>query len=132
MEKTNAQVGDAGMGGLEQTVAHVLDIADLPHRGLSHRFEGVHFGDTEVSFFLVDAPPGRGAKLHVHPYPEVFVTLEGEATFTAGDDTIEVTSDQVVVVPAGMPHKFVNTGTGRLRQIDIHVSSRIIQTDLEE
>lgn len=132
MAKVNAQTGDGSVDAIDQATAHVIDIADLPHRGLSHRFEGIHYGNTDVSFFLVDAPPGRGARLHVHPYPEVFVTLEGEATFTAGDDIIEVTSDQVVVVPAGMPHKFVNTGSGRLRQIDIHVSSQIIQTDLEE
>jgi mannose-6-phosphate isomerase-like protein (cupin superfamily) len=29
----------------------------------------------------------------------------------------------VVVVPAGEPHGFTNTGDGVLRQIDIHVSN---------
>lgn len=111
---------------------HIFDIDELPHRGLSHRFEGYLFGETDVSFFLVNAEPGQGAVLHVHPYTEVFVTLEGTATFTVGDDEVEVTSDQVVVVPAGVPHKFVNSGTGKLRQIDIHVSDRIIQTNLPE
>lgn len=109
----------------------MLRFDDLPHSGLSHKFEGYQFGDTDVSFFLVNADPGKGAVLHVHPYTEVFVTLEGEATFTVGDETVEVQQDQVVVVPAGVPHKFVNTGSGPLRQIDIHVSSRIIQTNLE-
>jgi quercetin dioxygenase-like cupin family protein len=41
--------------------------------------------------------------LHTHPYEEVFVTLEGEATFTVGDDTIEVSAGQIVVAPAGVP-----------------------------
>ena len=35
---------------------------------------------------------------------------EGSATFTAGDDVIEATGGQVVVVPAGVAHKFVNSG----------------------
>ena len=69
---------------------------------------------------MVDAPPGGGPKLHRHPYEEVFVVQEGTATFTAGEEVIEARGGQVVMVPAGVPHKFVNTGAGRLRQIDIH------------
>jgi mannose-6-phosphate isomerase-like protein (cupin superfamily) len=60
------------------------------------------------------------------------VTLEGEATFTVGDDTIEVGAGQIVVAPAGMPHKFVNSGPGPLRQVDIHPSGRIRQVDIPE
>ena len=62
---------------------------------------------------FVDAPPGGGSRLHRHPYEEVFVVQEGSATFTAGDDVIEATGGQVVVVPAGVAHKFVNSGAGR-------------------
>jgi mannose-6-phosphate isomerase-like protein (cupin superfamily) len=29
-------------------------------------------------------------------------------------------------VPAGQPHRFVNSGSGRLRQIDIHLNSRYV------
>jgi Cupin domain len=59
---------------------------------------------------VVDAPPAGGPRLHKHPYVEVFVVREGSATFTAGDDVIEATGGQVVVVPAGVAHKFVNSG----------------------
>jgi mannose-6-phosphate isomerase-like protein (cupin superfamily) len=38
------------------------------------------------------------------------VVQEGSATFTAGDEIVEAHGGQVVVVPAGVPHKFVNTG----------------------
>jgi quercetin dioxygenase-like cupin family protein len=34
---------------------------------------------------------------------------EGSATFTAGEDVIEARGGQVVVVPAGVAHKFVNS-----------------------
>ena len=57
---------------------------------------------------------------------------EGSATFTAGKDVIEVNCGQVVVVPAGVPHKFVNSGTGRLRQVDIHASGRFVTEWLED
>ncbi|HJQ30299.1 MAG TPA: cupin domain-containing protein [Rubrobacter sp.] len=86
----------------------------------------------KVSFFLVDSPPGRGARLHKHPYEEVFVVQEGEAVFTVGDEVIEASGGQIVVAPAGVPHKFVNSGSGPLRQVDIHPSERIRQVDLPE
>jgi mannose-6-phosphate isomerase-like protein (cupin superfamily) len=60
------------------------------------------------------------------------VTLEGEATVTVGDATIEVSAGQVVVAPAGVPHKFVNSGSGLLRQVDIHPSGRIRQVNIPE
>jgi mannose-6-phosphate isomerase-like protein (cupin superfamily) len=113
-------------------MTHIIDIADLAHGETAYEFEGHHYGDTGVSFIVVDAPPGRGPKLHRHPYEEVFVVQEGSATFTAGDDVIQASGGQVVVVPAGVPHKFVNSGTGRLRQIDIHASERFITEWLED
>jgi mannose-6-phosphate isomerase-like protein (cupin superfamily) len=57
---------------------------------------------------------------------------EGSATFTAGNEVVEVSGGQVVVVPAGVPHKFVNSGTGPLRQVDIHASERFITEWLED
>jgi hypothetical protein len=45
---------------------------------------------------------------------------------------IEAEGDQIVVVPAGVPHKFVNSGTGQLRQVDIHPSGRFITVWLED
>jgi mannose-6-phosphate isomerase-like protein (cupin superfamily) len=113
-------------------MTHVINKDELPYSGTSHKFEGYRYGDANVSFFLTDAPPGRGPRLHTHPYAEVFVVQEGQATFTAGDATIEATGGQIVVVPAGMPHKFVNSGTGGLRQISIHASERMTTEWLEE
>ncbi len=113
-------------------MTHIIDIADLARGETAYEFEGHHYGDTGVSFIVVDAPPGSGPKLHRHPYEEVFVVQEGSATFTAGDEVIEARAGQVVVVPASVPHKFVNSGSGRLRQVDIHASERFITEWLED
>jgi mannose-6-phosphate isomerase-like protein (cupin superfamily) len=113
-------------------MSYVIGKDDLPYGTIAHKFEGFRHGDVDVSFFLVDSPPGGGPVLHTHPYEEIFVTLEGEATFTVGDDTLEVSAGQIVVAPAGVPHKFVNSGTGPLRQVDIHPSGRIQQVDIPE
>ena len=87
---------------------------------MSARFEGRLNGGPNVSFFLIDSDRGGGPDLHTHPYAEVFVIQDGEVTFTAGEETIEAAAGQIVVVPAGVPHKYVNSG--RARHIDIHAS----------
>ena len=113
-------------------MTRVIDKDELPHSATAHTFEGYRYGDANVSFFLTEAPPGSGPSLHTHPYAEVFVVQEGQATFTVGGATIEATGDQIVVVPAGMAHKFVNSGRGRLRQISIHTNERMVTEWLEE
>ncbi len=112
-------------------MTRVIDMADLAASETAHEFQG-HHHDASVSFIVIDAPPESGPKLHKHPYEEVFVVQEGTATFTAGGDVVEVRGGQVVVVPAGVPHKFVNSGAGRLRQIDIHASERFVTEWLED
>jgi len=114
----------------EQDAARVVDLSDPARGDDKDEFQGHHLG-ANVSLIVVDAPPGGGPRLHRHPYEEVFVVQEGTATFTAGDEKIEARGGQVVVVPAGVPHKFVNSGTGRLRQVDIHASDRFLTEWLE-
>jgi quercetin dioxygenase-like cupin family protein len=113
-------------------VVRVIDMSDRARGGTSYGFEGHRHGGRGVSFIVVDAPPGGGPRLHRHPYEEVFIVQEGEVTFTVGDDTVQATGGQVVVAPAGAPHKFVNSGTGSLRQVDIHPTGRFETDWLED
>ncbi len=106
--------------------ARVIDASDPAQGGTSYEFEGHRHGGANVSFIVVDAPPGSGPRLHKHPYEEVFVVQEGRVIFTVGDETVEATGGQVVVVAAGASHRFVNPGPGRLWQIDIHPSGRFV------
>jgi len=57
------------------------------------------------------------------PYDEILVVQEGEATVTAEGEERVVRGGEVVIVPAGVAHAFVNTGDGPLRQLDIHLSA---------
>ncbi len=97
----------------------------------SYVFEGYRYGATSVSLHLTDLAPGQGPPLHRHPYEEVFVIYEGQATYTVGDTTLEARAGQVVLVPAGMPHKFINSGEGPLRQTSVHPTSHMIEEQLE-
>lgn len=95
------------------------------------RFNGKADGDTNASFIYVDIEPGVKVQLHRHLYDEIFVILDGEATFQAGGEVIRVEAGDVVISPAGEAHGFENTGNVRLRQLDIHVTDRIEQENLE-
>jgi len=64
--------------------------------------------------------------MHRHPYAEVFLVLEGDLTFTVGEDVIDATAGDLVVVPAGVAHRFVSRGPGRARHVDIHASGQMI------
>jgi len=95
-------------------------------------FEGYQHADSSVSFFIVDIPANSGhtgPKLHRHPYEEVFVVLDGRAMFMVGDEKLEVTGGKVVVVPPGVPHKFVSEGP--LRSVNIHPARRMSGETLE-
>jgi mannose-6-phosphate isomerase-like protein (cupin superfamily) len=106
-----------------------VEVEQLPLVGMSREFVGAEQG-APFSAYVVNAPPGKGPPLHTHPYVEVMFTMEGEATVTLGDQARTVRAGEIVVVPAHTPHRFVNSGTKALRQIDIHASPQFIQTDL--
>jgi quercetin dioxygenase-like cupin family protein len=112
--------------------ALLIDKKDLPFSGTSHQFEVSRFGDFNCSFFITDAEPGTGAQLHAHPYEEIFVILEGNVRFQAGDESIEATAGQIVIVPAETPHRFTNLGPGHSRHLDLHPAGKMATSWIEE
>ena len=122
--------GVGGEGDREPGRARIVDLADPGYGEDANEVQG-HNHNAAVSIIAIDAPPGSGPKLHRHPYEEVFVIQEGSVTFMAGGETIEAKGGQVVVVPAGVAHKFTNSGTGRLRQVDVHASDKFVTEWLE-
>ena len=95
-------------------------------------FQGGAYGGVPISFFWMQLAPGEGPRLHVHPYEEIFVIQEGHATFTLGESTLEIDAGNIVIGPAGVPHKFSQTGEGSLRIVTIHPSPKTIGTRVED
>ena len=71
-------------------------------------------GAHQLCIFEQFCDPGLGAPIHLHAVEEVLEVIEGEAEITLGDDTIQASANQSVLVPAGCKHGFRNTGTGTL------------------
>ncbi|MBL8127834.1 MAG: cupin domain-containing protein [Chloroflexia bacterium] len=109
-----------------------ITLTDLPHSGNSYELEGTHYGGVPASLIFFNGPPGSGPRLHRHPNPELFVIEEGEATFVVDDERVTATAGQIVIAPAGVPHTFTNTGSGKLRSTDIHLSDHFLTEWLED
>lgn len=110
----------------------LLQRDDLPYDGNTYEFQGIHYPATNVSFIWVDMPPGGRIRLHKHPYQEIFIIQEGIATFTVGSATLDAHVGQIVIVPAEVPHTFMNVSDRQLKQIDIHVSKQFVTHWLED
>src|SRR5690348_1902055 len=88
--KCSAEVGEGG------SMTNILNISDLAGN-ITKQFEGTLYGDVNVSFFLSETSPGKGPKLHTHPYAEVFIVQEGTLTFVVGEETVVATGGQIVI-----------------------------------
>jgi mannose-6-phosphate isomerase-like protein (cupin superfamily) len=104
--------------------AHVVAIDELPGSARGRQFDGAAHG-AQMSFILALNPPGSGPALHRHPYEETFIIEEGTVRFTVGEHQLEATGGDVVVVPAGVPHGFVNVGPAPMRSINVHPVARM-------
>lgn len=58
--------------------------------------------------------PGLGAPMHLHAVEEVLEVFSGTAEITLGKETMTVTANQSVLIPAGARHGFRNIGTDTL------------------
>jgi mannose-6-phosphate isomerase-like protein (cupin superfamily) len=103
--------------------ARMIRVEDFPGDENAETFHGHEHG-ASVSMFLSHNRPGTGPELHRHPYEEIFIVQEGDVLFTVGERTIEAGPGDIIVVPAGAPHKFLSRGE-RHRQLSIHPAARM-------
>lgn len=110
---------------------HAISREELPRfevgpKGSHARiFHGEQHELPSVSLMLAELEPGEGPAWHRHAYDEVFSIAEGEGTFTIGDETVTAGYGQVVLIPAGVPHRFENSGAAMLRLTAVHVAPRV-------
>ena len=100
----------------------ILHRAALPYDGNTYDFQCIRYPDTHVSWIWVDMPPGGTIGLPKHPSEEIFIIQEDPATFTVGSATPQARARQIIIIPAGVSHKFMNLSDNPLQQIDIHVN----------
>lgn len=97
--------------------------------------------DEDIEGYLLGSPvsimredietPGRGPRLHRHPYVETFVIRAGRALFTVGEEQVVGTGGQILVVPALIAHRFEVLDGGTYEATHIHQSDRFVTEWLE-
>lgn len=110
----------------------VFSLSDLMTSPTAALFEGRPRAGVDTSMFVTRTPPGSFVPLHVHPYAETFLLLEGRGRWTRGDEVLELSPDQIVVVPPETPHGFRNVGDVPLLVVSVHASGVLEQTWLGE
>jgi mannose-6-phosphate isomerase-like protein (cupin superfamily) len=94
------------------------------------RLQGSEHG-ASISLILDHSQPGEGPRLHRHPYDETWVVHDGQLTFQLDAQQLKVGPGDVVIAPAGAPHKFINNGPHRCSLVCIHASPSISTQWLE-
>ncbi|PCJ67230.1 MAG: hypothetical protein COA58_02630 [Bacteroidetes bacterium] len=63
----------------------------------------------EYSVIITETPANSGPPMHVHENEdELFYVLKGNFMFTCGDEKIELNQGDMLRLPKGIPHNFVN------------------------
>jgi mannose-6-phosphate isomerase-like protein (cupin superfamily) len=68
------------------------------------------FGGRQLCIFDQFCDPGLGAPGHLHAVEEVLEIISGTAEIWVNDQKSDVCANQSVLIPAGAPHGFRNTG----------------------
>ncbi len=72
------------------------------------------FGGRQLCIFDQFCDSGLGAPTHIHAVEEVLEVISGSAEIWLHDERSVVSANQSVLIPAGAPHGFRNTGTETL------------------
>jgi mannose-6-phosphate isomerase-like protein (cupin superfamily) len=109
-----------------------LRLADLAVSPTAFLFEGHPRAGVDACLFVTRTPPGRAVELHVHPYAETFLLLQGRGRWTVGDEVVELEPEGLLVVPPDTRHGFRNVGDDPLLVVSVHERGRLQQTWLGE
>jgi mannose-6-phosphate isomerase-like protein (cupin superfamily) len=94
--------------------------------GQGHRAGNVEFlartADTpRFNFAIIEIVAGRELDEHVHEAEDdAFYIVQGEMTFTFGDEEIAAPPGTFVLVPPGVAHGFRNDGAAPVRMLNVH------------
>jgi mannose-6-phosphate isomerase-like protein (cupin superfamily) len=94
--------------------------------GQGHRVGNVEFLARSVdtprfTFGIIEIAPGRLLEEHVHAdEDDAFYIVEGEMTFTHGEEELIAPPGTFVLVPPGVEHGFRNDGEVPVRMLNIH------------
>lgn len=89
---------------------------------------GAHVGTGAFTSGVTTFPPGAAIKFHTHNAEEVIVILEGDAQCDVAEESYPMKPLDTACIPAGIAHRFVNTGEGTMRILWTYGSTHVTRT----
>jgi quercetin dioxygenase-like cupin family protein len=97
---------------------HEVPVREVPALGLSLKvLLAPAISGGELTIIETTNAPGFGPPLHRHPETEVFKVLEGTYVYEADGKRYTANTGDLVSIPGGMPHRFVNVTGQPARQL---------------
>lgn len=103
-------------------------VGDIQRETLDNTtFRTVLFTGKHTQLTVMRLAPGEEIGREVHPHLDQFIRVEqGQARVEFGtaedrvDETHEIGDDWAIIIPAGVWHNVVNTGTGELKLYSLY------------
>ena len=92
--------------------------AECGHHTLFPGVEAFTMAGAKMMMSVVELEPGSIVESHSHPHEQLGILLEGELTFTIGDEQRTLTPGDMWRIPGGVTHSVV-TGNAPARAIDM-------------
>jgi quercetin dioxygenase-like cupin family protein len=83
-------------------------------------------GNASTSVLYVELEPGKGGPRHTDTPEELLLVLEGEVEVTIGEERSVVGAEELVLIPAMVPHSFRNVGSTRARIVGFFSANAVV------
>ncbi len=92
---------------------------------------GGHTDGAKFAIGMTRFPPGAAVILHSHNVDESVTVIEGSGRAEIDGQEFEVDTFSTSYVPAGVNHRFMNTGGGPMRILWVYVGTEVTRTIAE-
>lgn len=101
----------------------VYHVAELPFK---ERLPGARYRvipGEQMTIAFIEMAPHAEVPRHTHPQEQITVVLEGEITFTVGEDVHLLTPGMALLIPGDVPHS-AKAGPQGARTVEVFAPPR--------
>jgi quercetin dioxygenase-like cupin family protein len=85
-------------------------------------------GAEQSAVVYFELEPGGAVDTHTDSAEEVVLILEGTVLATCGGEAGTLRAGELVLIPAGVPHRIRNVGDGPARAVGFFAAARVVST----
>jgi mannose-6-phosphate isomerase-like protein (cupin superfamily) len=119
---TRTDATEAAPGYFVRQLADVEASGALPGFSMRRMLQRSDGSENMALYVAQVDPGGAGPSTHIHAFDQFYYVLEGELTVEVALDRFTAGPDDLVVLPAGVPHRQWNAGSVPERHLTLLVS----------